>query len=462
METAVEKSKAYVSGMVAFREDELPPGALEKAQRVLTINQRQYIGEAKAKRFFARKDGWLWLPRAYAWNELGRRYDFVDRRSDGYPLKRAQFTGELGGEGYHSEQPDFVSAMAEGCMRNGYGGFGEAPCGTGKTVMGAAIAARLARSTLVIVNKGFLMDQWVDSFSTFLKVDGKYPSVGKAQQDRCDFGPAWPLCVTTIQSLASRRWPKEFYRSWGTVIVDETHHMPADTWFNGISRVNCRYLIGMTATLRRKDGMEDAFAYAMGTTLHKMTREEVEADVWYFPFKWLGSKSDATNHRGHMDMTKVNRTLSVNVARNTMIVGELTKAARAGRKVLLLAARRDHLENIMEMLPGDMKATAGYYVGSTPSSKLKHVAEHKRIMLGTFKMAEEGLDVPSIDLLVLATPMEDVEQAVGRCLRYHKEKMRPIIVDIVDGLPPLIKKASKRDDFYRQEGVTVRNRYYAA
>jgi len=133
----------------------------------------------------------------------------------------------------------------------------------------------------------------------------------------------------------------------------------------------------------------------------------------------------------------------------------MVDACKEGRKILLLSARRDHLTILFQLLPSDVRKHAGFYVGGRKQAELDDVAKNKQIMLGTYAMAQEGLDVKEIDVLLFATPVADVEQPVGRALRVGSAK--PIILDLVDDHPALKRQALERQTIYNKEGLNIKN-----
>jgi superfamily II DNA or RNA helicase len=424
---------------------------------MLIINQRDYATQGTRAVYCYMQDGdWIWVPRAFAFAEYTGTHDFVDRRSDGTPLTGCEFTAQLGVPPHHAKQPDFVAAMVKGTLSNGFGGFGIAPCGAGKTLLGTRVAIELGGSTLIVVNKEYLAKQWRETIESFVRINGEVPKVGTCQQSTCEFGPEYPFCIATVQSLAQRDYPEDFYKSWRTVVFDEAHHTPANSYFQTINRLCSRYVVGVTATLRRKDNMEAMFSYSIGQPLYIMRRAHVDADVQFAKWTWAGVDFEAGKGRT-LRRTVVHGHLSKNPQRNAKIVDLIVKAHSAGRKTLLLSHLRQHLTTLRDALPEDIKAQSSFYVGATKQAVLDEAAK-ARIIFGTYAMADEGLDIKDIDCLILATPTGDIEQAAGRVLRHHPDKMRPLIVDIVDvGVNYCEERARQRYRYFRESNFTLRN-----
>lgn len=340
------------------------------------------------------------------------------------------------------------------------GGILSAPCGTGKTVLAAKLISVLGRTTLVLVHKEFLMDQWTERLKAFLGLSAE--DIGYVQQDKCEY-EGKKVVIAMVQSLLDRgRYPEEFYNSFGIVICDEAHRMSAPQFQTAIPQFSAKYRIGLTATPRRSDGLQPIFEWHIGKVIAKMRGgTEVAPKIYQVPFKcWVPDnyyiwRDDKTGKIKKLFLAKLVNLLVDIEARNMWIAKEIVKAAKADRKVMLLSDRREHLEVLKKLLLGlTQDYTIGFYVGGMTKEE-REASEKCDILLGTFQMAKEGLDIPEIDTLYLTTPKSDVEQSVGRILRYHEDKKDPIVVDIVDTLPVCIEFADKRARQYARLGWEV-------
>lgn len=310
------------------------------------------------------------------------------------------------------------------------GGQIHAPAGAGKTVLGLEVARRLGRTTVVLVHKEFFLNQWRERIEQHLP----QARVGYVQQNRCDFGDDYDIVIAMIQSLASRRYPDEFHRWPGLLISDETHRLGAETWHPVVTKFPARTRLGLTATPRRKDGMAPAFFWHIGPILVSIPREQTKVMK---PYVKLVPYSGVTpgyfqTRAGTFNSSRWLTAIAENARRNDLLLSYLLAALDKGRKVIALSARRGHL-GLMEKLVKAQRPhiTVGHYVGSSNQADLDAAAQCN-LVLATYQMAAEGLDVPDLDCAVFMTPMSDVEQAVGRVQRFVEGKRQPIVIDVVD------------------------------
>jgi superfamily II DNA or RNA helicase len=142
--------------------------------------------------------------------------------------------------------------------------------------------------------------------------------------------------------------------------------------------------------------------------------------------------------------------------RNVMIVNEIIRAVGAGRKIMLLSDRIEHLKTLKTLLQSsNITATVSFYIGGMKKVDRK-MSEQADIILGTTAMAKEGLDIVELDTIFLVSPHGDVQQSIGRILREHPGKKEPIVVDLVDmGVPLCVSFAYKRLKQYRDLGYQI-------
>jgi superfamily II DNA or RNA helicase len=339
------------------------------------------------------------------------------------------------------------------------GGILSASCGLGKTVMAAKLMSVFNRTTLVLVHKEFLMDQWVERLTEFLDISAD--DVGFVRQKKCDF-EGKKVVIAMIQSLLDPdKYPEEFYSWAGVVISDECHRMSAPCFQSVIPHFPAQIRVGLSATPRRADGLQAVFEWHIGPVLAKMKGAETSPKIYQIPFElWLPEdlymwRDKKTGEVKKLFLAKLINILVDVTKRNVWFIKEMLKAVKSGRKVMLLSDRREHLSVLKTALEAKAPTvTVGFFMGGMKKKELKKSITCD-IILGTFAMAKEALDIPEVDTLYLAVPKADIEQPVGRVLRYHPDKKEPVIVDLVDTLPACMDFAQKRLNQYKQLGYTV-------
>ena len=303
------------------------------------------------------------------------------------------------------------------------------PCGFGKTVVALGIAAALKRKTLVVVHKENLLEQWVERIKTFLPG----ARTGVIQQNRAEFEGA-DICLAMLQTICAREMPPGCLESFGTVVLDEAHHLAAPYFSQLFFKLRCRHILGLTATPKRKDGCSEILHLFMGPFSYQLATR-TDADVKVFVNSWRN------NFRCNHDPTppevqRYKTRLTTDQRRNAHIIELCWQASQAGRNVICLSDRVDHLVQLKDSWTSQYaEVPCALFIGGRGKENLqerKRAEEGAVIILATFAMASEGLDIPRLDTLILSTPVGDVTQAVGRILRPCASKKSPIVVDICD------------------------------
>lgn len=331
---------------------------------------------------------------------------------------------------------------------------------SGKTVMGLKLAHILGRTTLVMVHKEFLIKQWIERIEQFLDVPSD--QIGRIQGNKCNF-EGKSIVLGMIHSLAQRQYTPDMYNYFGTILVDEAHRISAPMFSQALPRFPAKNVIGLTATPRRGDGLEDVFHYLIGPVLSKIDSiNTVEPTIYqvgfnsYCPEQKYMSRNKKTGKVKKIYLAKLINILSENPRRNEYIVTEMTKALSKGRRVLVFSDRLEHLAVLKTGLEQVMPTvTTGYYVGGMKPHEWEKSAQCDAIF-ATYAMGKEGLDIPAVDTLYMATPKSDVEQAIGRVVRECFGKKDPIVVDIVDINDTCESFAQKRLQQYNKLGYTVK------
>jgi superfamily II DNA or RNA helicase len=323
------------------------------------------------------------------------------------------------------------------------------PCGYGKTTVALAIASNLGYRTMIIVHKEFLANQWRDRIKQFCPG----ATIGIVQQDKieieCDF------VIAMLQSLSMKEYTFEQFESIGTVFVDEAHHICARVFSQSLFKMCPKHIYGLSATPDRKDGLTKVLTWFMGPVFFSIEREN-QQQVEVIPVQFdcrAFREPPPTTRFGKLSLVNMITELVENQERNAMIVKTIKKIMKTNRQLLVLSDRRLHCEFLQSQFP-DM---SGLYMGGMKEAALEESSK-KRIIFGTFSQAHEGLDIPSLDTIILSTPKSDIKQSIGRIMRETGgKKNNPHIYDIVDQWSILYAMYAKRRKVYNQGGFKIIN-----
>jgi superfamily II DNA or RNA helicase len=254
-------------------------------------------------------------------------------------------------------------------------------------------------------------------------------------------------------------------------VVHNCHHISSEMFSKALPKISNQRMLGLSATPKRKDGLDCVLNYHMGNIFHTEKRSGSNR-VLVKRFK-LTSCNPAYEtllmKNGIKNTSGMITNLGKYEARNDLIIELIRLLMLEDRKILLLSSRRDHLDILFAKLEASdiknihgNKITFGFYRGNDGKNK----KEYKRLLeesakcdvvLGTHHIAQEGLDIPAINTEIMATPSAEVEQAVGRILRRFHEKVNPMVIDLVDGFANFPNQARTRAKFYKSEDYEIQN-----
>ncbi|MCU7793757.1 TOTE conflict system archaeo-eukaryotic primase domain-containing protein [Aeromonas caviae] len=334
-----------------------------------------------------------------------------------------------------------------------------APTAFGKTVTAAAMIARRGVNTLVLVHRTELLKQWQERLRTFLGVSkGLIGSIGGGKSK-----PTGKIDIAVMQSVSRRGEVNPLVENYGQVIVDECHHVGAASFDAILKRTKAKYVLGLTATPIRRDGLQPIIFMQCGPVRYTAAKPETAPqDLEVIPHRWF-SHIELPVGAGIQD---VFRQLAHDRERTEAIAAEVRNAVALGRKVLVLTERTEHLEAIKAALddliprPFVMHGRMSKRQRSTLVADLADLApDAPRILLATGKLVGEGFDHPPLDTLILAMPVSwrgTLQQYAGRLHRDHVGKTNVRIIDFVDlGHPALLRMWDKRLRGYRSMGYRM-------
>ena len=412
----------------------------ELSVRPFTFNKNQ--NKESGFQVFMESPKKLYLPRFYGLKRFGQPE--TDNISEGKKVDM-KFNGSLRPEQVPIEELYLKNAQEKG------GGIISIKCGGGKTVLALHIASILSVKTVVVVHKDFLMTQWRDRIMQFLPT----ARIGKIQQNTVDIEDK-DIVLALVQSLSRREYEDGIFDSFGLAIFDECHHLGAEVFYRSMAKVASKYMLGLSATPKRKDGLSKVFEWYMGDIVfNQVKKNEDYAEVQLIDcnFSDIKYNKEELNFRKEPCMPKMINNICEYLPRTDLIIKETIKYNKIGRNILILSDRRGHLECIYNLLKDYSR---GYYVGGMKPDELRE-SQEKEILLATFSMASEGMDIPKLDTVILASPKSDVEQSVGRIFRKKAcdREFHPLIIDIQDKFSMFEKQCNKRIQLYHKLNFTI-------
>jgi len=338
------------------------------------------------------------------------------------------------------------------------GGIISVPCGFGKTIMSLYIACQLKKKTIFVSHKDFLNQQFIETVKLFAP-DAK---VGIIKQSKVDV-EGKDFIIASLQSLAMRDYDSSIFDDIGFVIIDEVHHTGAQVFCKAFRNLNNPVILGLSATLNRKDGMRRVFEYYIGKSVYTLKNKEF-CDVNVQVHKYFETHIDYSTVKlmwnGKENGAGMINNICSFIPRTEYIISVLINILKEepDRRVLLLSERRNQLKDFEKFIIEHNIANGsyGYYVGGMKQDDLAKSAE-KQIILATYQLAAEGFNVPSLNTIIFASPISDIQQSIGRILREVPEKRKyiPLCIDILDEFSIFKRKGASRLKFYNSNKYKV-------
>jgi superfamily II DNA or RNA helicase len=323
---------------------------------------------------------------------------------------------------------------------------------THNTVMSLYIITKLQKKTLVIVHKDFLLKQWKERIEQFIP-DAR---VGLIKAKVIDIEDK-DIVMGSLQSLSMKDYDKGTFDEFGLVICDEVHNFAAEVFSRALQKINCQYSLGLSATITRKDGLTKVFKWHLGEIVFKTNKKKIE-NVNVICYEYFVDDTTYCNEcmlfNNKPNMAKMINNICEYEPRTDKIVNIIKnlKEKEKDRNLLVLSDRRNHLLELKNKLVNLNIGIPGFYVGGMSDTELKESENNCDILLGTFSMASEGLDISKLDTVLLASPRSNIQQSVGRILRKKEEDRTyiPLIIDIIDYFSFFINQGDKRNKYYKK------------
>ena len=362
------------------------------------------------------------------------------------------FVGTL--RDYQIEVVDAYKKVVAGTQgtQGAQGGLVNLPCGYGKTTVALNIVSVIRKKTLIIVHKEFLLNQWVERINQYLPT----ARIGRIQGQIIDVDNK-DIVIGMLQSLSMKDYDDSVFASFGMVLIDEVHHIGSEVFSCALFKIVPKYTLGLSATMDRKDGTTFVFKMFLGDIVYKIgekkQRNVLVRAIHYHCADPVFNRVEY-DFRGNPAYSTMISKLCEYVPRTEFIIRVVKDmfAENPDQQIMIIAHNKNVLTYIHDAIKEREIASVGYYIGGMKESALK-TTESKQVVIATYAMAAEALDIKTLCTLIMVTPKTDIEQSVGRILRSDHDQ--PMVIDIVDSHDPFTKQWAKRKTFYKRENYTI-------
>ncbi|HEY5367608.1 MAG TPA: DEAD/DEAH box helicase, partial [Hanamia sp.] len=448
--------RIILNNQIAISKKQLTPELVSFLRDNLNFANSDYIIKKKLGkntfgtepyfRMLEEKHDLVLLPKGFArtlilfCKEKKIKYLLVDERKK---LTEINFSFKATLHDYQQEAVNYTDKKEIGII--------SAPPGSGKTLIGLGIVANKKQPALIIVHRKQLFDQWIERIQSFLGI--AKPFIGKIESGQQKIGTH--ITVAMIQSLATINSENELFNSFGLIIIDECHHVPAKTFRQVIRNFSSYYLYGLTATPIRKNNDEKLIFIHIGDVIHevKFSSEDnspskkisviIRETGLSVPFNYTTDKSET-----------LYQILIHDSARNKLIVDDIKREANNGRIILVLTERKSHIDTLHQYLKNSYEVItiSGEDSQSARNSKLKQINEgHFQVLISTGQFLGEGADIDKLECLILAYPFAFEGKLIQYIGRVQREVITPVIYDYRDiNIDYLEKQFRQRNRYYKK------------
>ena len=347
-------------------------------------------------------------------------------------------------------------------VKKSYYGILQSKAGSGKTQMGIALIKEYGRRALWLTHTADLLAQSKERAERYMDKS----LIGKITEGKVDIGKG--VTFATIQTMCKLDLTR-YKDMWDVIIVDECHRVAGtptqmSMFAKVLNSLSARHKFGLSATVHRADGMIEATFALLGNVVYTVPDEAVADKVMQVGIKPIGTEVKLTyeclNTDGTLNYTKMINYLCARSTRNVLIKDSIVN--ESDKSCLVLSDRLEHLETLMSLLPPSLRDKAVMISGKMTSKKGKAEREQaledmrigkKKYLFATYSLAKEGLDIPCLERLFMATPQKDyavITQSIGRIARTYDGKADPICYDFVDEIGYLVKSYKKRCTTYKK------------
>jgi superfamily II DNA or RNA helicase len=497
-----DKNKLLTHKGYAIRKSFLNEKQVELIQKQCTVEPitDDRFGVKKESKFkiYLESPERYYLPREWAINHFGQADENL--LSEGCDLsdEASKFVGKP-----YDYQTDIIN-MYLNSPRNG---LICVPCGKGKTFMALNIASQIKKRFLIIVDKEFLMNQWKNEIKNLMPnirigilqgdtcqvgtevIDSPEPSINELKEflkesklkvsgtrselierlNKADIkfkkphtSVTYEVTICMIQTLCLRDFNINFFRDYGFTIFDECHHLGAQYFSKTLQKVQTRKMLGLSATPKREDGLTKVFEMFLGKPIYwEKVRDPdptVQVKAVHITCQDPNYLKVPYDYKNDIIIARLITYIVECKERNQEIVRWIHEiCANKNRKLLILSARIEHLRVLDSMVNSEI--TRGYYIGGMKEEERETGAANSQLLLASYSMASEAMNIKALNAVILASPRSNVEQSTGRILRVRisERVVEPLIIDIIDPHEPTRSQWKRRLVYYNKCKYNIQN-----
>lgn len=332
----------------------------------------------------------------------------------------------------------------------------EMGCGTGKTITALAVASILSKKTLIVVDKKSLAEQWAIEIQKYCGIQANLISQTKTITD-C------PISIIINKSLITDRYKWQDFISFGLVILDEVHTYATESALKIFWKISRRYLLGLTATLNRKDGLEKILKWFIGDIIFTYHQSLSCVKPIIYAVKYNAPKKYSQifwRDNQQLDVIRMYKQVMIDDPQRIDLIIKISKWAKEmKKKIMIICIFRKQVDIIFEAL-GECKKIKIY-----SQKKQTYDLNNYDFIVGTRNICAQSINIPDLNCLILASSFVpnasdiqnslNLQQLIGRVLRkQHNEA--PIIFDIVDSFSFFVRQWHLRQTWYKQANLEIR------
>ena len=439
-----------------------------------------------------------YLPREWALTHFGQPDENL--LSEGFDLtdESVKFSGK---------PYDYQTNIIDSYINAPRNGLICVPCGKGKTFMALKIASSIKKRFLIVVDKEFLMNQWKNEIKNLMP----NITIGILQGDTCQVGTevidasdpslnelkeilkqnklkirgtkaelierlneakieykkphtiiTYDCTICMIQTLCLRDFGPNFFRNYGFTIFDECHHLGAQYFSKTLQKIQTKRMLGLSATPKRDDGLTKVFEMFLGKPIYWEKVRDPDPTVQVKGVRITCQDPDYLkvpyDYKHDIIIARLITYIVECKERNEEIARWIHEiCADKNRKLLILSARIEHLRVLDSMVNSEI--TRSYYIGGMKEEERETGATNSQLLLASYSMASEAMNIKALNAVILASPRSNVEQSTGRILRVRisERVVEPLIIDIIDPHQPTLSQWKRRLAYYNKCKYNIQN-----